>query len=97
MASLGDMLQLQTLAGEPVTVAGTTVMPQSQALIIRFGSQGGFVWNRPVAVLVERDGLTDRVPIVDLTRLVQLTLLGASTLTVMLVWILPTLFRRKPR
>jgi hypothetical protein len=91
------MLQIQTLAGEAITTAGMTVTPQTQALVIHFGAHGGLVWNRPVAVVVERDGQTERIPIVDITRLVQVILLGVSILAVMFLWILPTQFRRKPR
>jgi hypothetical protein len=34
------------------------------------------VWNRPAAVLVERDDLTQRIPIVDVTRVMQIVLFG---------------------
>ncbi len=72
-----DMIQLQTVAGSPVQAGDITVTPQSQALIVRLPF-GGLVWRRPTAVLVERAGQTSRIPIVDVTRVVQLALLGAS-------------------
>jgi hypothetical protein len=62
-------------SGEEVTVGDVTLTPQSQALTIRWPN-GGAVWNRPVAVLVERDGQTERIPVVDVTRIAQLVLLG---------------------
>ena len=78
MARLKDItVQWQTISGSPVTVGDVTVTPQSQALIVRWPF-GGFVWNRPVAILVERDGphFVERMRVVDVTRMVQLGLLG---------------------
>jgi hypothetical protein len=34
------------------------------------------VWNRPTAVVVERAGRVERVPVWDVTRVVQLVLLA---------------------
>jgi hypothetical protein len=74
---LNDVFQVQTVSGQPVTVESVTVTPQSQALIVRLPI-GGFVWNRPTAILVERDETAKRFPIVDITRILQLWLLGFS-------------------
>ena len=74
---LKDVFQVQTVSGQPVTVDSVTVTPQSQALIVRLPI-GGFVWNRPTAILVEQDKAEKRFPIVDITRILQLLLLGFS-------------------
>jgi hypothetical protein len=74
---LKDVFQVQTISGQPVTVESVTVTPQSQALIVRLPI-GGFVWNRPTAILVERDKTAKRFPIVDITRILQLWLLVFS-------------------
>lgn len=74
---LKDVFQVQTVSGQPVTVESITVTPQSQAIIVRLPN-GGFVWHRPTAILVERDGTVKRFPIVDITRSLQLGLLGFS-------------------
>ncbi len=74
---LTDLFQVQTVAGQPMTVDNITVTPQSQALIGRLPI-GGFVWHRPTTILVERDGTAKRFPIVDITRILQLCLLGFS-------------------
>lgn len=66
-------------SAEPVTVGGITVTPRSKALIVRL-PKGGLVWNRPTAVLVERDGQARRIPIVDATRILQVGLLGLAVL-----------------
>ncbi len=77
MAHSADWLQWQTIDGDPITVGNVTVTPQSQALIVRWPF-GGFIWNRPIAVLVDRNGRRERIPIVDTTRLLQLGFLGFS-------------------
>ena len=75
MAGLKDTVQWQTVLGDPVTVGKVTVTPQSQALSVRWPN-GGFVWNRPIAVLVDQGGETERMRIVDVTRVIQLGLIG---------------------
>ena len=74
---LKELFQVQTVSGQPVTVDSLTVTPQSQALIVRLPI-GAFVWNRPAAILVEQDETAKRLPIVDITRILQLWLLGFS-------------------
>ena len=74
---LKDHIQVQTGVGQPVIAGDTTVTPQFRALIVRLPI-GGFVWNRPTAILVEQGGQTKRIPIRDITRNTQLWLLGFS-------------------
>jgi hypothetical protein len=92
MTGIKDQFQLQTGVGQPVTVGDITITPQFQALVVRLPI-GGFVWNRPTAILVEQDGETKRVPIRDSTRIIQLWLLGFSV--VFLIASLVTFFQRK--
>ena len=77
MSSLKDFVQLQTTSGAALTIGDTTLTPQSQALVVRLPF-GGFVYNRPAAIIVERDGHVTRIPIVDMTRLAQVGLLGLT-------------------
>jgi hypothetical protein len=70
-----NIVEWRTASGNPVTVGDVTVTPQSQALMVRW-PLGGLVWNRPIAILVEREGQTQRIPIVDVARVVQLGLLS---------------------
>jgi len=77
-------------SSQPVTAGEITVTPQSQALILRW-SHGGFVWNRPVAVVVERPGQSQRIPVLDLTRILQWSLLATSAAC----WIGLLLLRRQ--
>jgi hypothetical protein len=67
MADLKKYVNWKPVVGEPQKVGERVIRLKSQAisLITPFG---GFVWNRPTAVLVEEDGTTDEVPIIDPTR-----------------------------
>jgi hypothetical protein len=78
-------IEWQTKTGEPVTAAGRTITPQSQALVIHFPF-GGFVWNRPTAVLLQQGDQTEQIPIVDITRLVQLAMLMATVSLTLILW-----------
>jgi len=93
MSKLKDVVQWQTISGEEVTVGDVTLTPQSQALILRLPN-GGLVWNRPVAVLVKRNGQTERVPVVDVTRVAQLTLFGLGLVSTIVTIILSIRKRR---
>jgi hypothetical protein len=84
-----SLIQKETRLGVPIKVGKRTVMPQSQAIMIRFPF-GGFVWNRPTAVLVTEDNQTTTIPITDPTRLALWTLTGIT----MLVSLLIRLFKR---
>ncbi len=84
MSQFREILQWQELSGTPVTVGDVTVTPQSRALTFR-SRFGGFVWNRPTAVLVERGGKTERLPIIDVTRAILLGLVGLSLLVTIFV------------
>ncbi|MCP4424128.1 MAG: hypothetical protein GY803_06530 [Chloroflexi bacterium] len=72
------IFQWRTVNGEPTTVGHVMITLQAQALSIRLPF-GGFVWNRPAAVLVEENGRTERIPIMDITRLIVLAAAGLST------------------
>jgi hypothetical protein len=79
-------IEWQTRTGEAITAGGRTITPQSQALVIRFPF-GGFVWNRPTAVLVQQGEQTEQIPIPDITRLSQLALLIATISLTLILWL----------
>jgi hypothetical protein len=79
MSRFKDTFQRQTLSGDPIAIGDVAITPQSQALTISW-SRGGWVWNRPVAILVERGGKVERIPVVDVTRMAQWVMLGISVL-----------------
>ncbi len=68
-----QLFNWQTISGKPITVGERTITPQSKALSITLPF-GGFVWNRPFAVLVEQNRRTEQIPIVDITRQATFTL-----------------------
>lgn len=67
MANLSKYVNWKPVLGEPQMIGDQVIRLQSQAisLITPFG---GFVWNRPTAVFVEKEGSTRKLPIVDTTR-----------------------------
>ena len=84
MAPFKDKFQWEweTRTGDTVVIddqslGEVTITPQSQVLTVRW-PYGGWVWNRPLAILVERGTQTERTPIVDVTRFAQLALLALS-------------------
>ena len=87
-------IEWQTKTGKPITAAGRTIIPQSQALLIRFPF-GGFVWNRPSAVLVQYNNQTEQIPIPDITRLIQAALLTATLCFSLIVWLTNKNVKRK--
>jgi hypothetical protein len=83
MARRGRIFESQKATGDAVIVAeqkssgDVSIKPQSRVLTARW-PQGGWVWNRPVAVLVKRGEQEKRISIVDVTRVAQLALYGAA-------------------
>lgn len=75
----------QTLPGDPVTAGPVRVTPLVRSL--RFGwSHAAWTWARPSALLVEREGRTERVGVPDVTRRVQAGLLGAGAMFTLAMW-----------
>ena len=93
MMSLKDSVTYELVTGEPMTVDDATLTPETRVLSVRWPN-GGWVWNRPVAVVVEQDGQTERIPIVDVTRVAQISLYGFS-LFIALLTLIATLGQRR--
>lgn len=72
-------IQYQTRSGQPFKTGSLTVTPRSRALVVRWPF-GGWVWNRPVSVTFQEGEQVRRISIIDLTRLVQLGLLGLAAI-----------------
>jgi hypothetical protein len=71
MSEKKGKISVHKAQGSPIQAGNITVVPQSQAVILSW-KKGGWVWNRPVGLLV-RDGEGERrVPIPDVTRWVQI-------------------------
>lgn len=93
MTGIKNIIQLETQAGPKITVGDVSLTPQAQALTLRWRG-GGLVWNRPVALLIEQDNETRRIPVVDVTRLAQISLLGSSAILTLILLILTRQQRR---
>ncbi len=77
MVTWKPFIELKTSTGKPIRKGKVIITPQAQALTVRI-PYGGFVWNRPVAVLVERNGRRERFPIFDVTRAAVMAMAGAG-------------------
>ncbi len=84
MRRFNDLVQWHKASGQSVVVHDLTLTPQSQALIVRF-PWGAYVWHRPTAIQVEWNGRVEQLPIVDLTRIIQLGLVGLGVVIITIV------------
>jgi hypothetical protein len=64
---------------EPVRGGGLTITPRSRVLSLRW-RQAAFVWQTPTSVLIEGSGISQRVRVLDLTRIAQVALLLLAVL-----------------
>ena len=89
MKRLKDMIHWQTTSGDKLTIGGVSITPQAQAIVWR-GPFGGWAWNRPAAIVVEQGGQTKHLPIIDVTRLVQIGFVGLGLLfsLVSVIWMI---------
>lgn len=86
MANKPEFMKFGATTGQPVVIGGQTIIPEAQVVALNTPF-GGLVWNRPTAVLVEKDGVTERVPILDVTRYALLALWGLGFVVMALAWL----------
>ncbi len=84
------LIEYETRTGDPIQAGNTTLIPFGKVLVIRLpGLPGGLIWNRPISVLATTpDGQEQVIRIVDQTRLAQLSILGASIIGTLLIWLI---------
>lgn len=64
---IGEYFRYDDAQGEPLTVGGVEMVPHARVATLHT-PYGGFVWNRPIALTVRRDGEEEEfIPIVDVT------------------------------
>jgi len=85
-----SILETQTRTGEPLLVGATVVVPVSQSVSLQApGLNGGFVWNRPIAVKVTTaDGQETLIPVPDVTRQALLAVAAISMIGALLIRLL---------
>jgi len=83
--SLKELITWQTIDGETSSAHGLNVTPQVQSIQFRFPF-GGYVWNRPVAVTVQKDDQEQRIPIVNVTLATELFIYALATLLTVVLW-----------
>ena len=72
-------LSQRIVDGAPLAHGDVRITPRARVLTLETPF-GGLVWNRPSAVLVERNAEVTRIPIVDVTRAVQAVLFACGLL-----------------
>ncbi len=92
-----SLMRSETRVGEPIRVHGATIFPVARVLrILPRSFFGGLIWNRPVAIVVQREDRADRViPIVDATRQVQISLLAGGIAGGLFSWWFARRMRRR--
>lgn len=67
MADVSKYFSYQPVTEEPQVIGDRVIRLQARAIMLNTPF-GGFLWNRPTAVLVEKEGEIEEIPIVDATR-----------------------------
>lgn len=90
------LITYENIAGDPIFAGNVKIIPFARVLRLRnpWWVNWGLVWNRPVSVLVVRaDGQEQVLPVRDLTRWIQISLLAAGFLGPALAWIVLRVLR----
>lgn len=72
-------LYWEDVQGTPIQIGDLRLTPYSQVVGVRW-PWGGWVWQRPTAVLLEQGEMVRYEPIVDVTRLITVALVGLMIL-----------------
>ncbi len=97
---IGSFVELGTVRGEPMVVAGHQLVPVARSLSVAVGKRGGpmaggFTWARPLAVeVIEPTGLR-RLSIPNTTMRLLFGLVAAQGLLVLLLRLLKRRSRSK--
>lgn len=82
---MSEFFSWQNKSSETIQVDDLNVTLQSQVLQIRIPPFGGYVWHRPVAVIVEGNGDPQTIPILDVTRRAIWAFMGLTILVNLLL------------
>jgi hypothetical protein len=89
------VIELRDVRGRPVPVDNGTITPVARCLVVRWPG-GGSAWSGPAAVIVEREGRTERIPIGNLNGRI-LWAMRAGTVILIAKWIARARGRRKSK
>jgi len=91
-----ELLNVEIQAGNQIAQGDYTITPFSQSVQLLIpGRVGGFIWNRPVSVLVQdADGGEKVIPIQDVTRIAQLSLIGTSIGLILIIWLVKQIIKK---
>ena len=92
-----DFLNVEIQSGEPISYGARKITPFAQAVQLKIpGLNGGLIWNRPVAVLVEYENGDQHVlPVPDVTRKTQIRIMGAALIIVLTSWVISQLIHNR--
>lgn len=83
------LLNNETHAGPPIHAGQTRLVPFAQTVRVSIPGAGGLVWSRPTAIVIQTpEGGETVLPVVDVTRQAQLTLLGLGFLGAFIIWLI---------
>lgn len=87
----GPVIERRHSRGSSTTIGDSTITPVAKSLVIRWPGRGsvwssGSVWSGPAAVIVEREGHAERIPIVNLNGW-MLRAMRVGTLALIAAWI----------
>jgi hypothetical protein len=90
-------LQIENRAGKPIVIGKNRITPFYQSVGLNMPQiNGGMLWNRPVSVLaVNADGEESVIPVVDVTRRIQIVIFGSGLFILMLTWLLSRVLQRE--
>ena len=89
----GFGIERRDASGSPMSVGNRTITPVVRSLVARWPG-GGSVWSGPVAVIVEREGRTERIPIRNLNARV-LWAMRVGAVALIAAWFVKDRRRRK--
>jgi hypothetical protein len=83
-------ITFEVQAGKAIRVGKVRLIPFSKVLKVQIpGFPGGLVWNRPASmVAVSADGQEQVIPVPDLTRSIQLSILAGGFVGGLMIWFL---------
>jgi hypothetical protein len=93
---MGKLFSREFRSGEPIQAGMYTLVPFNQVVRVQVPKlKGGLIWNRPSSILARKaDGQEFVIPIKDVTRQVQIAVMGGAILASLFCFVAIRLSRR---